>query len=101
MKILILYKNLPHVKLNFFLLKHSADFDEVQSNHVNYKSLGLKGLFTIISSSNYREVGRKIYNPENDYHFPHIKDKLWMRKRNISWRRFFYTDKTYVIIDSY
>ena len=35
----------------------------VQSNLVNLKSSGLEVLFCIISSSNYREVDIKIYNP--------------------------------------
>ena len=39
-------------------------------NLKNLKSSGLKFLFGIINSLNYREVDIKIYNPKNDYfHF--------------------------------
>ena len=40
---------------------------KVQPNLVNSKSSGLEVLLRIISSSNYKEVGIKINNPQNDY----------------------------------
>ena len=69
---------------------------------VNSRSLGLEVLFRITSSSNYREVDIKIYNPSNLIiirGFLPIKHKFWVHKRNVSRSRFFYAPKTYVIID--
>ena len=76
----------------------------LQSNLVNSKSSRLEGLFRIISSSNYRKVDTKIYNPKmfitRGLKYSLVKHKFWTRKRNFSMRRFFYTPKTYVT-DSY
>ena len=67
-----------------------------------FEVLWTRGLFRSIEYSNYREVDIKIYNPQKDYHFFFsVKHKLWVCKRNVSMRRFFYAPKTYVIIDNY
>ena len=83
-------------------LKLATIGPQVQLNLVNLKSSGLEVLFRIISSLNYREVDLKIYNPQNDYYQVFsIKHKFQACKKNLSKRCFFYTPKTYVIVDSY
>ena len=60
----------------------------IQKNLVNSKTLRPEALFGI--------------NPQNKYYqLFSVKHEFWARKRNVSRRRFFYTPKTYVIIDSY
>ena len=44
----------------------------------------------------------KVYTIQNDYHQEvSLSNKFWVRKRNVSKRRFFYASKIYVIIDIY
>ena len=52
-------QSLPKMKFLYWL----------QSNLLNVKSSGLEILFRMISSSSYREVDMKIYNPKNDYYY--------------------------------
>ena len=56
---------------------------KIQSNLVDWKSLGLEFLFPIVSILNNREVDIKIYNPQNDYYqcFFSMKDMYWSCKR--------------------
>ena len=82
----------------------------IQLNLVNLKSSELEVSFLIISSSNYTEDQSRhkyIYIPYSKviiisfFLSNIIKHKFWVRKRNVSMRRFFYPFITYVIIDSY
>ena len=74
---------------------------EVQGLEI--RDQGLEILFWIISSLNYREVEIKNITSKNNYYdfFLSIKHMFWACERNVSERRFFYTPKTYVIMDSY
>ena len=44
-----------------------------------------------------------MYKPSNDYYqgFSPFKHKFWMRKRNVSMRRFFDTPRTYVKVTAH
>ena len=60
-----------------------------------FEVLGTRDFIRIISSSNYREIDIKL----KKWFFLllsgffSIKHKFWKRKRNVSWRRFFYAPK--------
>ena len=64
------------------------------------KSSVLEVLFQIIDSFNYKEVGIKVYNPENIYPYFFFLNISFRCIKETS-QRFFYEHKTYVIIDSY
>ena len=73
----------------------------IQSNLVNSKSSGLEVLFRIISSSNYREIDIKIYNPQKlllSFFFLFQAYVLGAYKKCLKET---YAPKTYVIIGSY
>ena len=81
---------LMHLRATF-----STEESVLQLNLINSKSSGLVVLFGIISI--LKEVDIKIYNQQKMIiiRFFSIKHNVWVRKRNVSERRFFFAPKTY------
>ena len=73
----------------------------MQSNFAASKSSGQEALFRIIRSANYWEVDIKLVTPKMIIFRISIKHTFWTHKRNVSWRRFFYAPKKYIIKDSF
>ena len=93
-KVLQAYRDCTEITLTKKQPNYPFESSYIQKNLVNSKSTGLWLLFRSIKSSKYREVDIQMYKSQYEYDQGFFYQAHALR---ISWRRFFYAHKTYVM----